>query len=384
MSATATQRVYAERRPAGFPRCALVTNLCPPYREPIFRRLTKDLGVDLFLFGRGALRFWDPGALECEIPLSLPQPSGGQIARWRYLRKLTRTIDEGPYDVVIKCINGKPELASVWWATRRSKKRFVLWTGLWHHPRGPVHMAGYPFLRHIYRDADAVCVYGNHVRDYLITKGVRNEDIFVVGQPTPALGEPVSGSLPPGTSPYFIFVGRLAPEKGLGYLIRALESLQPEPVTLVLVGSGPEEARLRSLAARLGPSQKVIFMGTSSGPSLARLYHDARALVLPSITTASMREQWGLVVNEAMALGVPVVATTAVGAAAGGLVEDGVTGMVVPERSPEGLARSLRALLKEPELGKRLGETGRRRVAEISYEKMFQRFKDAILHAASR
>ncbi len=64
-------------------------------------------------------------------------------------------------------------------------------------------------------------------------------------------------------------------------------------------------------------------------------------LVLPSVTTPRFREPWGLVLNEAMAAGTAVVATTAVGAAAGGLVLDGETGLVVPERDHAALAAAL-------------------------------------------
>ena len=65
--------------------------------------------------------------------------------------------------------------------------------------------------------------------------------------------------------------------------------------------------------------------------------------MLPSITTALDKEPWGLVVNEAMHAGLPVVATDAVGAAAGGLVRDGENGFVVPERDADALAAAVRS-----------------------------------------
>ena len=91
-------------------------------------------------------------------------------------------------------------------------------------------------------------------------------------------------------------------------------------------------------------------------------------LVLPSIRTATFLEPWGLVVNEAMLQGTPVIATDAVGAAAGGLVRDGRNGMVVPERDPEALAARLRVLATNPELRTELGEAARADVAAYTPE----------------
>ena len=77
---------------------------------------------------------------------------------------------------------------------------------------------------------------------------------------------------------------------------------------------------------------------------LRNLYAAADVLVLPSIPTRTFREPWGLVVNEAMNQGLPVIASDAVGAAAGGLVRDGRNGLVVPAGDSAALAGALRRL----------------------------------------
>jgi glycosyltransferase involved in cell wall biosynthesis len=103
--------------------------------------------------------------------------------------------------------------------------------------------------------------------------------------------------------------------------------------------------------------------------------------VIPSITTALDREPWGVVVNEAMHSGVPVIATDAVGAAAGGLVVDGRNGLVVPERDPTALADAMLRLIRDPELATRMGEAARRDVAAFNYPRMAQAFLDAVQFA---
>jgi glycosyltransferase involved in cell wall biosynthesis len=82
-----------------------------------------------------------------------------------------------------------------------------------------------------------------------------------------------------------------------------------------------------------------------------------------------------------MTAGVPVIATDAVGAAAGGLVRDGSNGLIVPERRPDALANAMRALLEDPQSAQALGRQARHDVKEFNYERMARAFLGAIDHA---
>jgi glycosyltransferase involved in cell wall biosynthesis len=92
---------------------------------------------------------------------------------------------------------------------------------------------------------------------------------------------------------------------------------------------------------------------------LPALYASADALALPSVPTATFLEPWGLVVNEAMQQGTPVIASDAVGAVAGGLVRDGRNGLVVPAGDAAALASRIRALAMNAALRERLGTAAR-------------------------
>ena len=91
---------------------------------------------------------------------------------------------------------------------------------------------------------------------------------------------------------------------------------------------------------------------------LRSLYAAADVLVVPSIPTRTFREPWGLVVNEAMNRNLPVIASDAVGAVAGGLVRDGRNGLVVPAGDSRALADALRRLAVDAPLRARLGAAG--------------------------
>ena len=101
---------------------------------------------------------------------------------------------------------------------------------------------------------------------------------------------------------------------------------------LRLIGNGSLEEHIRQ---RINGHSRVTIVGHVPQDDLPAELERATCLVLPSVTTRETNEPWGLVVNEAMHAGLPVIATDAVGAAAGGLVRDGHNGYVVPERNPE-------------------------------------------------
>nr|WP_209601051.1 glycosyltransferase family 4 protein [Sinorhizobium kostiense] len=148
---------------------------------------------------------------------------------------------------------------------------------------------------------------------------------------------------------YFVFAGRLAPEKGLSTLIRAI-ALSGE--RLIIAGTGPEEASLRQLTAELGAD--VIFAGYLSGEKLHRLIGQSRALVLPS----EWYENAPISVLETYALGRPVI-----GAAIGGIpemVREGETGVLAASADVEDLARALKEMAALSPAGRaRMGAEGR-------------------------
>jgi glycosyltransferase involved in cell wall biosynthesis len=138
--------------------------------------------------------------------------------------------------------------------------------------------------------------------------------------------------------PYFLFVGRLAPEKNVSTLLRAharyLESGGSWP--LVIVGGGPLSEQLHEQAKGQIQNGMVVFAGHKNIHELPEFYAFAGCFVLPST-----REPWGLVVNEAMASGLPVIVSSRCGCA-DDLVEDGSNGFIV---DPENLS-DLVAMLK--------------------------------------
>jgi glycosyltransferase involved in cell wall biosynthesis len=184
------------------------------------------------------------------------------------------------------------------------------------------------------------------------------------------------------------YMGRLSVEKGVDTLIwgfhRLVDHCMGEPpAMLLIVGDGPERARLEALARRLLAPECVVFAGAVPHGEAARYLSCMDVLVLPSRTTRSWKEQFGRVIIEAMACGVPVI-----GSDSGNipeLVKETGGGVVFPEANWRELAVELGKLARNPEAARELGRTGRAAVLErYTYPALARRIAAALRHAVTR
>lgn len=179
---------------------------------------------------------------------------------------------------------------------------------------------------------------------------------------------------------YFLAVGRFIAKKNFNSLIRSYhlyrQAVSAAAWDLVICGTGPLEAQLRQLVSDLGHEGAVHFMGYLGAEQLAVAYGLASAFVFPS----AYAEQWGLVVNEAMAAGLPVLVSRTVGCAQD-LVHDGVNGSAFDPYSLEELAQLMTQISAPEASNKRaaMGEASRAIISEWSPT----RFATSILNAAN-
>jgi glycosyltransferase involved in cell wall biosynthesis len=155
-------------------------------------------------------------------------------------------------------------------------------------------------------------------------------------------------------------VARLVERKGLDTLIRALAQLEPGRFQLEIVGDGPARESLRELAVSLGVAEEVRFLGSLDRAEVAQRYREADLFTLPSTA-----ESFGNVFAEALASGLPVVATEVGGIP--DLVEHGINGLLVAPGDPTGLAQAIRYLGSDPEIRQQMGQRNRAK-AEAALE----------------
>ncbi len=206
-----------------------------------------------------------------------------------------------------------------------------------------------------------VCAISNYGRSQLMKVSGYNEWSKIEVSPLgidPAVFAPRPFREAPETFEV-ICVGRLAPVKAQHILVAAIDSLrkQGRRVRLRLVGDGPDRRSLEQDVIARGLSRDVIFEGWRNQDQVLALYEQADIFAL-----ASFAEGVPVVLMEAMAMEIPCVATRITGVPE--LIRDGVDGLLVAPSSVEEMAEAIAKLMDDPELRRRLGSAGRRRVME--------------------
>ncbi|MFP4389697.1 MAG: glycosyltransferase family 4 protein, partial [Desulfococcaceae bacterium] len=188
-----------------------------------------------------------------------------------------------------------------------------------------------------------------------------------------------------GDSPLLLTVGRLQKRKGHDMVIRALATVRKRfpGVRYLVVGAGDEEEGLRSLALDLGVSDAVVFAGKLPEEDLPSCYAACDLFIMANRTVNQDIEGFGMVFLEANAAGKPVI-----GGVSGGTqdaIVDGETGFRVDAEGPAAIATAIERLLADPDLRKRMGCAGRRRVErEFGWDRVVEKTRRVAERAGLR
>jgi glycosyltransferase involved in cell wall biosynthesis len=237
----------------------------------------------------------------------------------------------------------------------------------------------------VFRRADAIFTAGNDGREFARRYGAPPDRIFVIPHVVDFDYYARSSALAPRARERirrelgvrgvtFIYVGRLWLGKGLHYLLEAFAAVQrttANEISLLLVGDGPDEGLLRArcVEQRL---ENVVFAGFHDADSLPRLYGAADVFVFPTLG-----DPFGMVVPEAMACGLPVIATSASGEI-GERVSDRVNGFIVPPAESDVLRERMLQLAESAALRTTMREESRRRVEGQSPDSWADAFEAAV------
>jgi glycosyltransferase involved in cell wall biosynthesis len=315
----------------------------------------------------------EDSAKDLGIPFHLV-PSGGSVD-WRLIRGLIRLMHGGRFDLLQTHLMD----SNFYGAVSGFLGRFPVVAvehGDAHHP-GKIHIQKIKpkTIGHL---ADAWVAVSRFTRDALVRRfNVPEKKIRVIPNGIPMDVYTTGGGKISRRDlglPYDSFVlgavGSLYPVKGHRYLIEAAARLAPSYPRLhvVIAGSGGEEERLRDLARDLGVAERVHLLGRRRDvPDLLKAFD---VFVLPSESEAHP-----LSLCEAMATGLPSVASNVGGVPE--VIQDGRSGLLVPPKDVDALARAVKDLIESRELRERLGTRARERVRqEYSTERMLERYSD--------
>lgn len=360
-------------------RLVILTEIISPYRIPLFNALAERSDINphvIFLAETDpALRQWQIYKDEIRFSYEVLSSWRRRLGSYNVLLNwgLSRALESAQPDVIL--CGGYNYLASwqsQFWARMRSIP-FLLWSESTSYDS----RAGRPWVEFLKTEFLKNCagfvVPGISSKEYLISRGHKERSIFTarnaVDNDLFMRGAKIARQNAPQTRAelnlpqrYFLFVGRLVREKGVFDLLSAYASLDPQlraDAALILAGDGPERRRLHEQASLISPGQ-VLFPGFIHRDQLAAYYALAEMVILPTYT-----DTWGLIVNEAMACGLPVLVSRAAGCAAD-LVRDGWNGREIVPEDVTGIGQAMECLSRKPELRREMGLHSAERILKYS------------------
>lgn len=344
-------------------RLVIVTEIISPYRIPLFNALAHNSEVDLHVI---FLAETDPNLRQWRVYKDEIRFSHEVLPSWRKnLAGLNVLLNRGvaralrnakPHAVLCGGYNYLASWQALVWAGAHNVP-FLLWSeSNLHELRGGYALVEFLKSEFIGR-CDAFVVPGQWAAEYLHAHKIREEVIFTA--PNAVDNDRFASaamtvrknadarrrelSLP---GRYFLFVGRLVREKGVLELLSAYAQLDQNlraEVGLVFVGDGVCREQLQEQAASVSTGE-IRFAGFAHREQLAAYYALADMLILPTYT-----DTWGLVVNEAMASGLPVILSRAAGCGPD-LVKENCNGLFIPPRDVSALALAMTKLACHPDL----------------------------------
>lgn len=385
-------------------RVGILSELPTPYRWPLFERVAAQPGLDvtvLYYARSEADRDW-----------ALDIPEGGERPRVEYLpgravhvrgrRSLffhwnpgiARRLEAGRFDVVVVPGWSMPSSirAAVWCRTHGVPYVLFSETNALRRRSWWLRTSKQAVVRPLVGGAAAWLATGSLARDYLVAHGAAAERVFRFAN-TPDVDRlaaevdacrarrgDVRRSLgTPADAVVTLFVGRLIGAKDPAALVEAQAILErgPDAPWLWFAGDGPEAKSLRERSDRLKLA-RVRYLGARRPSELPEVWAAADLFALPSA-----HEPWGVVVNEAMAAGLPVVLSDRVGAAPD-LLADGVNGRLFPAGDATALAAALASIAGDASLRASMSVASRQRVRDWTYESSVHGFRHAVCVAAGR
>ncbi len=342
-------------------RLIVLTEIIAPYRIPVFNALAECEGVDLHVIFLSetdhSMRQWRVYSDEIRFSNEVIPSWRRRVGKYNILvnHSVVSALRQARPEVIV--CGGYNYLAS-WQAQRWAKRngvQFLLWCESTAHDQRGGRVLVESLKGNFLRNCDGFVVPGKSALGYVTQMGIPRENIFVAPNAVDVNlfsthvkaardnAERLRGELGLPLR-YFLFVGRLVEAKGVLDLLEAYGRLSPElrsEVGLVFAGDGPQRAECEAVARSIFPG-RVHFAGFVHRDELAAYYGLAECFVLPTHS-----DPWGLVVNEAMACGLPVICSQVAGCAAD-LVK--ANGRIVVARDVEQLVSAMQELATDRDL----------------------------------
>ncbi len=379
-------------------KCKLVilSEIIAPYRIPVFNALARHESIDLHVIFLAetdpTLRQWEVHKDEIRFRYQVLPSWRRRFGKYNLLlnRGVTSALRKmSPNAILCGGYNYVASWQSLLWA-RRHHVPFSLWVESTVRDFRAGSRLVESLKARFMQACDQFVVPGKSAFEYVISYGAPEESIFIApnavdskffAERAEAVRKVEAAHrrtlrLP---SRYFLFVGRLVREKGVFDLLNAYATLAPalrSEMGLVFVGDGAARAELEKQASAITPGS-ILFPGFAQREPLAGYYALAETFVFPTHS-----DPWGLVVNEAMACGLPIISTNVAGCVAD-LVQDQGNGCVIQAGEIQPLASAMQELASNTELRIQMGLRSRERILRYSPEACAKGIARAVLSQES-
>ncbi len=375
-------------------RLVIITEIIAPYRIPVFNALAQHSEIDLRVI---FLAKTDPSTRQWRIYADEIRFAYEILPSWRTrLKKYNLLLNQkvagalrkaNPDAIVCGGYNYLASWQALRWA-RRNHVRFLLWCESTSNDHRSGHRMVESLKKNFFDKCDGCIVPGTAAGEYASQMGVSREHIFIAPN---AVDNDLFASLANDArrngprvraelnlpARYFLFVGRLVRSKGVFELWEAYGSLNENlrsQFGLVFAGDGPLRSELESIAKSISPGT-LRFAGFVQRDELASYYGLADCLVF-----STHSDPWGLVVNEAMACGLPVICGQSAGCAAD-LVK--ANGRLIDSRNVDQLAHAMEELARDADLRRQMSRESLKIIRNYSPERCATGIAQAALASSS-
>lgn len=358
-------------------RVCILTNIPAPYRLPVFESLGQYVNLTVFYCkDSSSERQWtiDIGSenVQNDILTSLKLPFVSKY--FTYNPTLRSILLNELFDVYIAGENfdTASSVITLQKAAQRQKKPFIIWSEAIDTQYASGNIVSNQYRKCLYRKADYFLAYSEMASTFLKHRKVPMHKIKRGYQivPDEQLRPPTKNKKQLGFADKIVllYLGYFEPRKGLDLLITTFKGIPCENCCLVLVGDGPQKQDLQSLASE---DSRIHFMPYSEGVEKSNWLHAADLFVLPT-----QHDPWGLVVNEAMMAGLPIITTQA--AAVSEIIDE--NGFIIPPNDPSALRQALETLIHQSDLRLKFGERSQKIIKKYDVALATSAFLDVINH----
>ena len=338
-------------------KIAILTNIVAPYRMPIYKRLTQEFKTLILYSGYESNRqMWD--RLERSlinakrvwgVSFPIPRRGEGGVYDWKFLHinpgYFTELLRFRPNAVISNEMGFRSLIALVY--SKIFRKPLWIWWGGTLHTERSIGVLKSLWRRYFSQRVPRWISYGRSSTEYLLHLGVPRERILQIQNcvDEKLFTKPAKPLYSFPVRPVLLYVGQFIGRKGIDLLLESAQRVQAKgyDFTLALAGDGPEKGRLQSLAEELQLSN-VFFLDPERPENMPRVYKSADVLVFPTL-----EDVWGLVVNEALWSGLPVIASIYAGATTEILPQENWFDPLDPDSFDTALERAIRGEIAPPD-----------------------------------